>query len=71
MIINLHYLQLHLSLLGSFRVLQRAALQATTAAPTYFKPVQMNGEMYSDGGIVASNPTCIAIHEGTNIESLK
>lgn len=48
---------------GSFRVLQRYALRASTAAPTVFKPVMMGGEIYSDGGIVASNPTAIAIHE--------
>ena len=52
---------------GSFRVLQRAALRATTAAPTVFKPVVMAGDIYSDGGIVASNPTAIAIHEARTI----
>jgi predicted acylesterase/phospholipase RssA len=34
---------------GSFRVLQRYALRASTAAPTVFKPVMMGGEMYADG----------------------
>jgi predicted acylesterase/phospholipase RssA len=48
---------------GSFRVLQRYALRASTAAPTVFKPVMMGGEMYCDGGIVASNPAAVAIHE--------
>lgn len=48
---------------GSFRVLQRYALRASTAAPTIFKPVMMGGEMYCDGGIVSSNPTAVAIHE--------
>jgi len=48
---------------GSFRVLQRYALRASTAAPTFFKPVMMAGEMYCDGGIVASNPAAVAIHE--------
>lgn len=52
---------------GSFRVLQRAALRATTAAPTVFKPVLMGGELYCDGGIVASNPTAVAIHEARTI----
>jgi predicted patatin/cPLA2 family phospholipase len=52
---------------GSFRVLQRYALRATTAAPTVFKPVLMGGQMYCDGGIVASNPSAIAIHEARNI----
>lgn len=52
---------------GSFRILQRAALRASTAAPTVFKPVQMCGEMYSDGGLVASNPSAIAIHEARTL----
>ena len=52
---------------GSFRILQRAALRASTAAPTVFKPVKMCGEMYSDGGLVASNPSAIAIHEARTL----
>ncbi|GKY98252.1 hypothetical protein MPSEU_000782900 [Mayamaea pseudoterrestris] len=52
---------------GSFRVLQRYALRASTAAPTVFKPVMMQGEMYCDGGIVASNPSAIAIHEARTL----
>lgn len=48
---------------GSFRVLQRYALRASTAAPTVFKPVLMGGEMYCDGGIIASNPSAVALHE--------
>ena len=52
---------------GSFRVLQRYALRASTAAPTFFKPVMMAGEMYCDGGIVASNPTAVAIHEARTL----
>lgn len=53
--------------IGSFRILQRAALRATTAAPTVFKPVQMGTDMYSDGGLVASNPAAIAIHEARTL----
>jgi predicted acylesterase/phospholipase RssA len=52
---------------GSFRVLQRYALRASTAAPTVFKPVMMGGEMYCDGGIVASNPAAVAIHEAKTL----
>ena len=48
-------------------MLQRAALRATTAAPTVFKPVLMGGELYCDGGIVASNPAAVAIHEARTI----
>lgn len=52
---------------GSFRVLQRNAVRASTAAPTFFKPIFMGGELYSDGGIVASNPSAIAIHEARTL----
>ncbi|VEU34533.1 unnamed protein product [Pseudo-nitzschia multistriata] len=52
---------------GSFRLLQKYALRASTAAPTVFKPVLMGGEMYCDGGIVASNPSAIAIHEARTV----
>ena len=52
---------------GSFRVLQRVALRATTAAPTVFKPVKMGGELYCDGGIGCSNPTALALHEARMI----
>jgi predicted acylesterase/phospholipase RssA len=52
---------------GSFRVLQRYALRASTAAPTVFKPVMMGGEMYCDGGIVASNPAAVAVHEARTL----
>ena len=48
---------------GSFRIPQRIALRATTAAPTVFKPVLMANELYADGGVTASNPAAIAIHE--------
>lgn len=36
---------------GSFRVPQKVALRASTAAPTVFKPLLMGGELYCDGGI--------------------
>mmetsp|Transcript_27043 Transcript_27043/g.38081 ORF Transcript_27043/g.38081 Transcript_27043/m.38081 type:complete len:512 (-) Transcript_27043:35-1570(-) len=52
---------------GSFRVLQRIGLRASTAAPTVFKPVSMGGEIYCDGAVVASNPTAIAIHEARTL----
>lgn len=32
-----------------------------------FKPVVMGGEVYCDGGIVASNPTAVAIHEARTL----
>jgi len=66
-VICLLIVPLLLHLVGSFRVLQRYALRASTAAPTVFKPVMMGNEMYCDGGIVASNPTAVAIHEARSI----
>eukprot|EP00565_Helicotheca_tamesis_P006505 CAMPEP_0185734444 /NCGR_PEP_ID=MMETSP1171-20130828/22490_1 /TAXON_ID=374046 /ORGANISM="Helicotheca tamensis, Strain CCMP826" /LENGTH=926 /DNA_ID=CAMNT_0028404437 /DNA_START=410 /DNA_END=3187 /DNA_ORIENTATION=+ len=52
---------------GSFRVLQKVALRCSTAAPTVFKPVRMGGELFCDGGIVASNPTAVAVHEARTL----
>jgi patatin-like phospholipase/acyl hydrolase len=52
---------------GSFRVTQKIALRATTAAPTFFKPLLSFDELYVDGGIVASNPTAVAVHEARTI----
>jgi calcium-independent phospholipase A2-gamma len=47
--------------------MQKAAMRATTAAPTFFKPVLMGGDVYSDGGLIASNPTAVAIHEARQL----
>ena len=44
-------------------MLQWAAMRASTAAPSVFKPVLMSEELYGDGGMVASNPTGVAVHE--------
>ena len=52
---------------GSFRVTQKIALRATTAAPTFFKPLLSFDELYVDGGIVASNPTAVAVHEARSV----
>jgi predicted acylesterase/phospholipase RssA len=52
---------------GSFRVTQKIALRATTAAPTFFKPLLSFDELYVDGGIVASNPTAVALHEARSV----
>jgi len=37
--------------------------RATTAAPTYFKPMMIDGNYYSDGGTEANNPTVEAMRE--------
>lgn len=52
---------------GSFRVTQKIALRATTAAPTFFKPLLSFDELYVDGGILASNPTSVAVHEARTL----
>lgn len=41
----------------------RDAVLATTAAPTYFPPHQVEGIWFIDGGIAANTPTLLAIDE--------
>lgn len=48
---------------GSCLIPVATAIRATTAAPTFFKPVEWNGHYYCDGAFVANNPTAIAIQE--------
>lgn len=48
---------------GAFRVNTMTAIRATTAAPTFFTPVSFEGGLFSDGALVANNPTAIALQE--------
>jgi Patatin-like phospholipase len=48
---------------GSYRINTKTAIRSTTAAPTFFTPVQWNGGLYCDGALVANNPTAIAVQE--------
>lgn len=48
---------------GTFRVNTMTAVRATTAAPTFFTPVQWEGGLFADGALVANNPTAIALQE--------
>ena len=48
---------------GTYRANSLTAVRATTAAPTYFTPVQWEGGLYCDGALVANNPTAIALQE--------
>lgn len=48
---------------GAYRVNTLTAVRATTAAPTFFTPVVWEGSLFCDGGLVANNPTAIALQE--------
>ena len=48
---------------GSFRHMVREAIRATTAAPTFFAPLMINGALYSDGALLCNNPSAVALHE--------
>ena len=43
------------------------AARATSAAPTYFPPIEIDGDLYVDGGIGYNNPTEEAIREAHRI----
>ncbi len=48
---------------GSFRIMVRDALRATTAAPTFFSPLEKDDAKYCDGAFLANNPTAVALNE--------
>ncbi len=52
---------------GSFRVNTLTAIRATTAAPTFFTPIQWDNGLYCDGALVANNPTAIALQEAKSL----
>mmetsp|Transcript_21232 Transcript_21232/g.30845 ORF Transcript_21232/g.30845 Transcript_21232/m.30845 type:complete len:669 (-) Transcript_21232:265-2271(-) len=39
------------------------ALRCSSAAPTFFTEMRVNGEVHADGAIVANNPAAVALHE--------
>eukprot|EP01047_Picozoa_sp_COSAG01_P021973 COSAG01_NODE_1291_length_10881_cov_33.377017_6_plen_445_part_00 len=41
--------------------------RATSAAPSYFKPISINGQSFVDGGVLANNPIRCALDEAQDI----
>ncbi|CAF0714494.1 unnamed protein product [Adineta steineri] len=39
------------------------AVRASTSAPGYFEEYLLDGNVFQDGGLIANNPTSIALHE--------
>jgi NTE family protein len=56
---------------GEMKVFDRGALhlaiRASMAAPAVFAPVEVEGETYVDGGLVANLPIEVALHEGADV----
>jgi patatin-like phospholipase/acyl hydrolase len=48
---------------GDERVVVANAVLAACAAPAYFPSVEIGGELYADGGLVAVAPDQVALHE--------
>lgn len=45
-------------------ILLKDIVMATTAAPLYFPPYKMEGGTFIDGGVIANNPSFMAVAEG-------
>lgn len=56
---------------GEMKVFDRGALhlaiRASMAAPAVFAPVEVDGETYVDGGLVANFPVEVALREGADV----
>ncbi|CBZ53376.1 hypothetical protein NCLIV_031630 [Neospora caninum Liverpool] len=52
---------------GSSRILVKDALRATTAAPGFFSGIFWEGQAFSDGALLANNPTAVALAEARGL----
>ncbi|PFH38655.1 hypothetical protein BESB_009970 [Besnoitia besnoiti] len=52
---------------GSCRILVKDALRATTAAPGFFSGICWESQAFSDGALLANNPTAIALAEARGL----
>jgi calcium-independent phospholipase A2-gamma len=43
------------------------AIRASSAAPGYYEDFKLDGYVFHDGGLLANNPTAIAIHEAKHL----
>jgi predicted acylesterase/phospholipase RssA len=43
------------------------ACRATSAALTYFKPIEVSGYTYSDGGLLYNNPIQLVHNEASDV----
>ena len=43
------------------------AVRASSAAPGYYEDFKIDGYVFHDGGLLANNPTAIALHEAKNL----
>jgi patatin-like phospholipase/acyl hydrolase len=52
-------------------LLARDVALATSAAPTFFSPHEIDGELFADGGLYANSPDEIAIHEALHFLNVR
>ena len=52
---------------GTCRYKVWEAIRASTAAPIYHEDFKLDGCLFYDGGVLANNPTAIALHESRHL----
>lgn len=52
---------------GTCRYKVWEAVRASSAAPGYYEDFKLDGYVFHDGGVLANNPTAIAIHEARQL----